>query len=183
MRAIVHRRVSSTDMHQQNIVGLLTRIVGQTGLSRWKGKKVMLLTSWRLPNITDRSETLLFDWKDFQIAGGLDKLPEVIATRQRFETEHDNLTGKSTRQEVERVLGCSARKANRVLKELRGGNIQRISFEEQILTLLANGEKQKSEITAALGSSQQSVGNELKRLVDIGKIVKVRRGVYALKKE
>ncbi len=178
-----HKDQRIQNMHQQNIVGLLTRIVGQTGLSRWKGKKVMLLTSWRLPNITDRSETLLFDWEDFQIAGGLDKLPEVIATRQRFETEHDNLTGKSTRQEVERVLGCSARKANRVLKELRGGNIQRISFEEQILTLLANGEKKKSEITAALGSSQQSVGNELKRLVDIGKIVKVRRGVYALKKE
>ena len=178
-----HKDQRIQNMHQQNIVGLLTRIVGQAGLSRWKGKKVMLLTSWRLPNITDRSETLLFDWEDFQIAGGLDKLPEVIATRQRFETEHDNLTGKSTRQEVERVLGCSARKANRVLKELRGGNIQRISFEEQILTLLANGEKKKSEITVALGSSQQSVGNELKRLVDIGKIVKVRRGVYAPKKE
>ena len=171
------------NLHQQNIVGLLTRIVGQTGLSRWKGKKVMLLTSWMLPDITDRPETLLFDWEDFEIAGGLDKLSEVIATRQRFETERDNLIGESTRQEVERVLGCSARKANRVLKELRGGNIRRISFEEQILTFLANGEKKASEITAAVGSSPQSVGNELKRLVDTGEITRVRRGVYALKTE
>ena len=101
-------------MLQQNIVGLLTRIVGQIGLNRASNKKVVLLTSWILPNITDRPETLLFDWEDFQIAGGLDRLAEVIATRQRFETERDNLTGKSTRQEVERALGCSARKANRI---------------------------------------------------------------------
>ena len=105
------------NMLQQNIVGLLTRIVGQMGLNRSSNKKVVLLTSWTLPDITDRPETLLFDWEDFQIARGLDRLAEVIATRERFETERDNLTGKSTRQEVERVLGCSARKANRILKK------------------------------------------------------------------
>ena len=171
------------NMLQQNIVGLLTRIVGQMGLNRSSNKKVVLLTSWTLPDITDRPETLLFDWEDFQIAGGLDRLAEVIATRERFETERDNLTAESSRQEVERVLGCSARKANRILKKIRGGNIQRVSLLEQILTLLANGEKKKAEITAAIGSSPQSVGNELKRLVDIGEIVRVRRGVYALPKK
>ena len=169
------------NLHQQNIVGLLTRIVGQAGLNRWTGKKVMLLTSWTLPDITDRPETLLFDWEDFEIAGGLDKLPEVIATRERFEAESAKLTAQSSRQEVERVLGCSARKANHILKELRGGNIPRVSFQEQILTFLANGEKSASEITATIGSSPQSVGNELKRLVDIGEIIKIRRGVYKLK--
>ena len=70
--------------------------------------------------------------------------------------------------------------ANRILKKIRGGNIQRVSLQEQILTFLANGEKKKAEITAAIGSSPQSVGNELTRLVDIKKIVRVRRGVYAL---
>ena len=154
---------------------------------------MVLLTSWTLPDITDRPETLLFDWEDFQIAGGLDRLAEVIATRQHFETERDNLTAESSRQEVERVLGCSARKANRILKKIRGGNIQRVSLQEQILTFLANGEKKKAEITAAIGSSPQSVGNELKRIVDIGQlvwmavpideIVRVRRGVYALPKK
>ena len=170
------------NLHQRNIVGSLTRIVGQIGLNRWTDKKVMLLTSLALPDVTDRPETRLFDWEDFEIAGGLDKLPEVIATRQRFEVESAQLTAQSSRQEVERVLGCSSRKANRILKELRGGNIRRISFQEQILTFLSNGEKKASEITATLGSSPQSVGNELKRLVDIGEIVKIRRGVYALKK-
>ena len=165
---------------QQKIVGSLTRIIGQIGLDRWTGKKVMLLTSCALPDITDRPETLLFDWEDFEIAGGFDKLPEVIATRQRFETESAALTAESSRQEVERILGCSARKANRILQKLRGGNIPRISFQEQILTLLGDGEKSASEIVDAIGSSSQSVGNELRRLVDIGEITRVRRGVYAL---
>ena len=168
---------------QQNIVGLLTRIIGQIGLNRWTDKKVMLLTSCALPDITDRPETRLFDWEDFEIAGGLDKLPEVIATREGFEAESAKLTAESSREEVERVLGCSSRQANRLLRKLRGGNIPRVSFEEQILTLLADGEKKASELVEAIGSSSQSVGNELKRLVDIGKITRVQRGVYTLKTE
>ena len=167
-------------VYQQLVSRFLTRIVELVGLNRWSGKKVVLLTSVRLPNVTDRPETLLFDWEDFQVAGGLDKLPEVIARRERFETESANLTSESSREEVERVLGCSARTANRVLQQLRGGNIPRVSFQEQILTLLADGEKRASQLSASIGSSPQSVGNELKRLVDIGEIVKVKRGVYKL---
>ncbi len=170
-------------LYEQNIVGILTQILGRTGLNRLSNKTVALLTGMPLPGITNRPETLLFDWEDFEIAGGLDKLSEVITTRERFERERDNLTPESSRQEVERVLGCSARMANYVLQRLRGGNIPRVSFQEQILTLLSDGEKRKSEITEALRSSPQSVGNELKRLVDIGEIVKVRRGVYALPKK
>lgn len=167
-------------VYHQNIVTLLTQIVRRAELSRWTNKKVVLLTSVALPNITDRPETFLFDWEDFEVAGRLEKLPEAIATRERFETERDNLTADSRREEVERILGCSARQANRLLKKLRGGNIRRVSLEVQILTLLADGEKKASALVAAIGSSSQSVGNELKRLVDTGKIVKVRRGVYAL---
>ena len=170
-------------LYEQNVVGILTQILGRTGLNRFSNKTVVLLTGMPLPGITNRPETLLFDWEDFQIAGGLDKLSEVIATRERFERERDNLTPESSRQEVEQVLGCSARMANYVLQRLRGGNIPRVSFQEQILTLLSDGEKRKSEITQAIGSSPQSVGNELKRLVDISEIVKVRRGVYALPKK
>ncbi len=170
-------------LYEQNVVGLLTQILGRTGLNRSSNKTVALLTGMPLPGITNRPETLLFDWEDFEIAGGLDKLSEVITRRERFERERDNLTPESSRQEIERVLGCSARMANYVLQRLRGGNIPRVSFQEQILALLSDGEKRKSEITAAIGSSPQSVGNELKRLVDIGEVVKVRRGVYALPKK
>ena len=151
-------------------------------MTRLPNKKIVLLTSARLPDITDRAETLLFDWEDFEVAGGLDKLPEVIAERQRFERERDTLTSESGREKVEQVLGISKSQANRVLTKLRGGKIQRVSFHEQIRSLLEGGEKKTSELTAAIEGHPGAVKNELKRLIDSGEIVKVRRAVYALPK-
>ena len=168
-------------VYEQAIVRVLTRIISRVGLNRWAGKKVVLISSLALPDITDRPETLLFDWEDFEVAGGLDKLPEVIATRQRFETERDNLITESSREKVEQVLGCSSRQANRVLQRLRGGRTLRVPFREQILTLLAaDGEKRTSEFVGAIEGHPKAIKNELKRLVDAGEIVKVRWGVYAL---
>ena len=168
-------------VYEQTVVRELTRTILRVGLNRWSGKKVVLISSLALPDITDRPETLLFDWEDFEVAGGLDKLPEVIATRQRFETECDNLIAESSREKVEQVLGCSSRQANRVLQRLRGGRTLRVPFREQILTLLAaDGEKRTSEFVGAIEGHPKAIKNELKRLVDAGEIVKVRWGVYAL---
>ena len=167
---------------EQNITGILTEIIDQVGLTQLPNKKIVLLTSTPLPDITDRPETLLFDWEDFEVAGGLDKLPEVIAERQRFERERDNLTSESGREKVEQVLGISKSQANRVLMKLRGGKIQRVSFQEQIHSLLEDGEKKTAELIAAIEGHPGAVKNELKRLVDSGEIVKVRRGMYALPK-
>ena len=168
-------------VYEQTVVRELTRTILRVGLNRWSGKKVVLISSLALPDITDRPETLLFDWEDFEVAGGLDKLPEVIATRQRFETERDNLITESSREKVEQVLGCSSRQANRVLQRLRGGRTLRVPFREQILTLLAaDGEKRTSEFVGAIEGHPKAIKNELKRLVDAGEIVKVRWGVYAL---
>jgi predicted transcriptional regulator len=136
-----------------------------------------------LPDITDRPETLLFDWEDFEVADGLEKLPEVIATRERFEEERANLTVESDRQKVEQVMGISKSQANRVLMKLRGGKIERVPFHEQIHSLLESGEKTTAELIAAIEGHPGAVKNELKRLVDIGEIVKVRRAVYALPSE
>ena len=170
-------------VYDQSVTGLLTQIVGCAGLNRWTDKTVMLLTSLPLPNITDRAETTLFDWEDFEVAGGLHRLTEAIRTRERFENESTKLTAESSRQEVERVLGCSARQANYILQRLRGGNIPRVSIREQILFLLATGgEKKTSLFTTAIDSSPQTIANEIKRLVDAGEIVRVRRGVYTLPK-
>ena len=169
------------EVYHQNVAGLLTQIVGRVGLNRSSGKTVMLLNNFELPDITDRPETLLFDWEDFEIADGLHKLGETIRTRERFEAERDNLTAESSREEVERVLGCSSRQANRMLQKLRGGNIPRFTLREQILFLLASGrEKTTSSLAASIDSSPQAVGNQLKQLIDEDEIVRVRRGVYTL---
>ena len=84
---------------------------------------------------------------------------------------------------MERILGCSSRQANRMLNKLRGGNIPRVTFREQILVLLANGEKKRAEITAAIDGHPEAIHKELIRLTKNGEIQKVRWGMYALKKE
>lgn len=169
------------EVFDQNVIGVLTKVIGSIGLHHNTGKKVVLLTDFVLPDIIDRPETMFFDWEDFEIAGGLDKLQETISTRERFEAERENLTADSSREEVERVLGCSSRQANRVLNKLRGGNIPRVSIREQILFLLSSGpEKTTASLVAAIDNSPQAIGNELKRLLNAGEIVRVRRGVYAL---
>ncbi len=170
-------------VYERNVTGLLTKIIGPVGLNRLPNKTVVLLTGIPLPDITDRSETLLFDWEDFEVAGGLDKLPEVIAERQHFETERANLTAESNRQKVEQVLGISKSQANRILMKLRGGKIQRVPFHVQIHGLLEGSEKTTGELIAAIDGHPGAVKNELKRLVDLGEIVKVRRAVYALPSE
>jgi len=164
----------------QNVTGTLRRAIEQVGLNRWRDKQLVLLTSLELPDITDRPETLLFDWKDFEVAGGIHKLPETIATRQRYETEYANLTGTSDPKKVEQLLGCSRRQANLVLQKLRGGKRRSVPFREQILALLVNGERKTAEFMETIDGQPKAIDNELRRLVKNGEIIKVRRGVYAL---
>ena len=170
-------------LYEDIAVGMLTQAVNLIQLNRRTGKKVILITGMELPNITDRPETVLFDWEDFEVAGGLDKLAETIATRQHFETEKANLTAESGRDKVQQVLGCSKVHANRILQKLRGGNIPRVTFREQILSLLANGEKKSAEVAAAIDGNPKAINHELVRLANAGEIVKVRWGVYSLPKK
>ena len=60
-------------------------------------KKIMILTSLPIPGITDRPETKLFDWEDYEIAGGLENLANVIVTRERYEADRDALSLTSPR--------------------------------------------------------------------------------------
>ena len=77
-------------------------------------------------------------------------------------------------------MGCSTRQAQRVLQKLRGGKIARVPFREQIITLLADGEKKTPEIVEAIQGHPKAINTELTRLVNTGDIVKVKRGLYTL---
>ncbi len=164
----------------QHIISLFTNVIGRARLNSLTGKKIVLITSVKLPDITDRPETILFDWEDFEVAGGLDKLPETVATRQRFEKERENITAEYSRAEVERILGCSTRQANRVLQRLRGGIPLRVPLQEQILSALSTGDKTTAELVECVEGHPVSIKQEMRRLVDTNEIVKVRRGMYAL---
>ena len=167
-------------VNEKTIFHLFTEIMDMIQLNRLGNKKVILITSLRIPEITDRPETILFEWGDFDVAGGLDRLAEVIPIRQRFEMERENLTSETSRKEVERVLGCSTRQANRILRRMRGGKLIRIPFRVQILEILADGEKTTPEIVAEIKGHPKAINTELTRLVNKGDIVKVKRGLYKL---
>ena len=146
-------------------------------------KRVVLLTALPVPGITDRSETLLFDWADYEIAGNLDNLAETIRTRECFEADRNDLTATSNKEEVQRILGCSSRHANRILMELRGGEPLRVPMRDQILDALADGEKKTAELVEQIDGHPKAVINELTRLVKKSEIVRVRWGVYVLNQE
>ena len=61
-------------VYEKMVTRLFTQMIDLAQLDRLANKKVMLITGLRIPTITDRPETLLFDWEDFDVAGGLDKL-------------------------------------------------------------------------------------------------------------
>jgi len=172
------KRVQS--VYEITVHRIFREIIEMAHLHRLKNKKIMLITGLRIPEITERPETLLFDWEDFYVAGGLHNLADVITTRERYETKRDNLTPESSIKEIEAVLGCSTRQAYRVLERLSGGKIERVPFREQILALLADGEKKTPEIVAAIEGHPKAINSKLTRLVDAGEIVKVKRGVYTL---
>ena len=168
------------ELYEQNAIGALTQIVRIVGFNDASGKTLILNRALRIPSVTDAPETELFDWEDFELAGGLDELSETIRIREAYEAERANMDASWNRERVEYLLGVSKSQANRILMRLRGGKLERIPFHVQIFELLSDGEKTTSQILEAIEGNPGSVKNELTHLIETGEIVRVRRGVYAL---
>jgi hypothetical protein len=168
------------NLYEQNAVGALTQIIRIAGFNEASDKTLILNTVLRIPSVTDAPETELFDWEDFEIAGGLDELSETIRIRERYEAEYANIDASWDRKRVEHLLGVSKAQANRILMRLRGGKLERTPFHVQIFELLSDGEKTTSEILESIEENPGSIKNELTHLVETGEIVRIRRGVYAL---
>ena len=167
-------------LYEQNAISALTQIVRIAGFNEASDKTLVLNTALRIPFVTDAPETELFDWEDFEIAGGLDALSKTIQIREEYEAEYANMDASWSRKRVEYLLGVSKAQANRILMRLRGGKLERIPFHVQIFELLSDGEKTTSEILESIQGNPGSIKNELTHLVETGEIVRVRRGVYAL---
>ena len=167
-------------LYEQNAIGALTQIIRIAGFNKASGKTLVLNTALRIPSITDAPETELFDWEDFELAGGLDELPETIQIREEYEAERAQMDASWSRERVEYLLGVSKSQANRILMRLRGGKLERTPFHVQIFELLSDGQKTTPEILEAIEGNPGSIKNELTHLVERGEIVRIRRGVYAL---
>ena len=167
-------------LYEQTAVGVLTQIIGNIGFNEASDKTLILNTPLQMPYLTDAPETMLFDWEDLEIAGGLDQLSETIAQREAYQDEYAEMDASWSRERIEFLLGVSASQANRILKRLRGGLRARPLLEVQILNLLADGEKTTIELIDAIQGNPGSVKNALTKLVRQGEIVRVQQGVYDL---
>ena len=167
-------------LYEQNAIAALTQMIRIAGFNEALGKTLILNTALRIPSVTDAPETELFDWEDFEISGGLDALSETIRIREGYEAEYANMDASWNRKRVEYLLGVSKAQANRILMRLRGSKLERTPFHVQIFELLSEGEKTTPEILEAIEGNPGSIKNELTRLVEMGEIVRVRRGVYTL---
>ena len=160
------------------LIGILT----YSGLKD-SGKTIVLNTALRVPGITDALETMLFDWEDFEITGGLDKLPETIARREAFEAEAAKIDETWLPYPMMQVLGIDRNEANRILREEHGRKGS-VTIREEILALIKGGKTKLKDIVDAIPDRHLSaVQNEVKRMQNEGIIVRTRWGIYRLSKD
>ena len=109
------------DQRLQNIsdnlvIGELIQAVGRVRLIL-RARTIVILSSHYLPNITDRTETRLFDEADWDIAGGLENIDATITQREKAEKHAAELTGDNSIADFQEAFGCSKRHARRLRDE------------------------------------------------------------------
>ena len=111
----VDRRVQSIcDAAVQNE---LIQAIGRARLVRRENVKVVILTGVYLKGITDRKETVLFDYEDYLIADSLDKLEDVVQKREfdiaRIRQMHADGASKA---DIQEIFGLSYRRVDTILQ-------------------------------------------------------------------
>ena len=136
----------------------LIQAVGRARLNRLP-HTVVILSAHYLPGITNRPETYLFDEIDFEVAEGLERLPEVVQAREKAENDRDNNpSNDKSIADFQVDHGCSNRHARRLWKST-GCEEEKIKF---ILKLQNEGFSLR-QIAEKVGMSKDSVDRTLKR--------------------
>ena len=84
------------------------------------GKTLVIQTALWLTDITDAPETRLFDWEDFEVAGGLQGLDTAIEKREAYEAEAAKINKTWMPYQVMPVLGIDYKTAAQLLIEVHG---------------------------------------------------------------
>ena len=149
-------------VYESGVIAELIQAVGRARLNR-KPRKVVLLCSHRLPGVTDRSESVLFDETDFEVAGGLDGLAQVVRSRESAERLAESLTGENTVAEFQVAWGCSESQARR-LWTLAGGDLKKACADDTLRSEIIALKKQGLSLRAIekkLGISRRKINRIL----------------------
>ena len=162
---------------------VLVSMLAHTIPSESTGKTLVIQTALWLTDITDAPETRLFDWEDFEIAGGLQRLDTVIERREQHEAEAAKIDKTWLPYQVMPVLGVDYKTAERLLIEVYGREKFVRTTEEVVGVFREKGDAMGlKEIHNILAHrSYSSVEQSVKQLIRDGVVVKVKRGLYGLK--
>ena len=160
----------------------------------------VVLTAVRLPNLTDRTEAVLFDLTDWEIADGLDKLPETVSNREQETIElmylaKNNLSINTITNEKQIPW---RRVADFVTQTRESGAIINLDYRGEKVTnwtkltplqyairacFKRDTELRAVEIAKNINRARSKVSTELTELTKQGVLENVRRGVYRLSEE
>ena len=141
----------------------ITQAVGRGGLVK-NPSKVVIWSSYDLPSITHREQTILFDENDWELAGGnLDALPEIVAERQVYEKELAEAIDKGDVDQVADLKNVSKGHARKLTQEPRQKNTANKNAERdaKIVELHQQGVSQR-KIKDETGFSLGTISRVLK---------------------
>ena len=95
----------------------LIQAVGRARLVRRKNVKVVILTGVHLKGITDREETVLFNYEDYLIAGSLDKLEEFVQKRESDIAQIRQMRADgASKADIQEIFRLSYRRVDAILQ-------------------------------------------------------------------
>ena len=143
----------------------MTQSVGRGGLVK-NPSKAVIWSSYDLPSITHRGQTILFDENDWELAGGnLDALPEIVAEREKTEKALAEAIEKGDVEQVADLKNVSKGHARKLTQEPRQKNTANKNAERDAMVIeLHEQGKPQREIVAKTGVSAGTVSRILKTM-------------------
>ena len=142
----------------------LTQAGGRAGLAK-NPSDVVIWSSYELPSISHREQTILFDENDWEAAdGNLNNLAQIVAEREAHEKAVADAVKKGDTKTVAKLMGVSERHARRITQEPRQKNTANENDERdaKVIKLHEHGlslRKIHTEIGETLGISYGTVAN------------------------
>ena len=180
------------------VVESLLQATGR-GRLNLKPRCVVALTAVRLPNLTDRKETVLFDVVDWKIAGRLDRLPQTVAERKKKADDYrKRLESGETVYAIAKDERIQWQTVKRIVTPYRGDQLDNVLVKRdsrvtigQNLTKLqkdilsrfetaSEKELKTGDIVKTVGRARSKVTTGISELVDRFYLERIKHGCYRL---
>ena len=178
------------------VIECLQQVIGRARLNLYP-RCVVVLTAVRLPYLTDRESSVLFDVVDWKIAGDLDTLPEVVSAHEQEITQiHYLKRNKVSISRIAEQMGLQRRRVSELVTHIALCRYNYIKLEEraiwvtsqipeslqqEICTCFEVDDKLRTaEIVEKVGKARQKVSAALTALARKGILTAIKKGQYRL---